>query len=48
MDKFDTDIKTLPGANTIHHTYDICCQNRSPCSNESIMYRSSINSGNMK
>ena len=38
---------TLPGANTIHHTYGICYQNTTPCSSESIMYSSSSNSGDI-
>ena len=45
-DYFDIDIKTLSGANTIHHTYGICYLSTSPWSNESIMYSSSINPGN--
>ena len=29
-DNFDVNIKTLSGANTIHHTYRICYQNIMP------------------
>ena len=46
-DNLDINIKTLSGANTIHHPFGICSQNISSCSNENIMYSSSINLGNI-